>query len=559
MLGPERRRQDVDGRDARGLPPPGRRARCGCSGSTRRPTTPRSPAASASCSSAAASTRCSGRAGCSTSSPATTPTRCPTERAARPGRPARRGHHALAPPLGRRAAAALAGPGPDRPARGGLPRRADGRRRPRGPRRHPRRRGRAEGARASASLLTTHELGEAERMADRIVILSAGRVVLEGTPHELTADRPAAAPPASSPSARRPASTSIALAAAVGPGTTVTETAPGRYRVEATGRPAPAVTAAVATFLAERGAALTDLVVGRDARGRLLRRGRRGRGRASSGEQARAGRAAPLSRRRAAVAAGSPASTTAGALRPLTAQTGAEIYMTLRRGETLLLTLGIPVVFLLFFSKVSVVSTPTATPANFFVPGHPGAGRHVDRHGLPRHRHRLRARLRRAQAPRRHPARPPAPPRRQDRHRSSPSSCCRLPCSSRSGSRLGWNPGGDAAVAVRRRRRRHPPRLGRLRRHRPPHGRHAAGRGQPGRGQRPLPGPPAPRRHDRPDRASSRAAWPPSPSCCRPRRSRPRCTPPSAAAPPVPAESWVVLAVWAVAAPVAAALTFRWE
>jgi ABC-2 type transport system permease protein len=56
-------------------------------------------------------------------------------------------------------------------------------------------------------------------------------------------------------------------------------------------------------------------------------------------------------------------------LRPLSAQTGAEIYMTLRRGETLLLTLGIPVVFLLFFSKVSVVSTPTATPADFFVPG----------------------------------------------------------------------------------------------------------------------------------------------------------------------------------------------
>jgi ABC-2 type transport system permease protein len=56
-------------------------------------------------------------------------------------------------------------------------------------------------------------------------------------------------------------------------------------------------------------------------------------------------------------------------LRPLVTQTGAEIYMTLRRGETLLLTLGIPVVFLLFFSKVDVVSTPTATPVNFFVPG----------------------------------------------------------------------------------------------------------------------------------------------------------------------------------------------
>ena len=55
--------------------------------------------------------------------------------------------------------------------------------------------------------------------------------------------------------------------------------------------------------------------------------------------------------------------------RPLAAQTGTEIYMTLRRGETLLLTLGIPVVFLLFFSEVSVVSTPTVAPVDFFVPG----------------------------------------------------------------------------------------------------------------------------------------------------------------------------------------------
>jgi ABC-2 type transport system permease protein len=56
-------------------------------------------------------------------------------------------------------------------------------------------------------------------------------------------------------------------------------------------------------------------------------------------------------------------------MRPLAAQTGAELYMTLRRGETLLLTIGIPVVFLLFFSKVNVVSTPGATSADFFVPG----------------------------------------------------------------------------------------------------------------------------------------------------------------------------------------------
>jgi ABC-2 type transport system permease protein len=69
------------------------------------------------------------------------------------------------------------------------------------------------------------------------------------------------------------------------------------------------------------------------------------------------------------VAPAAPAGPSPFGLRPLAAQTSAEIYMTLRRGETLLLTLGIPVVFLLFFAKVNVVSTPTTTPANFFVPG----------------------------------------------------------------------------------------------------------------------------------------------------------------------------------------------
>jgi ABC-2 type transport system permease protein len=51
------------------------------------------------------------------------------------------------------------------------------------------------------------------------------------------------------------------------------------------------------------------------------------------------------------------------------AQTKAEVGMTLRRGETLLLTVGIPVLFLLFFSTVHVVSTPGQKGVNFFVPG----------------------------------------------------------------------------------------------------------------------------------------------------------------------------------------------
>jgi ABC-2 type transport system permease protein len=52
-------------------------------------------------------------------------------------------------------------------------------------------------------------------------------------------------------------------------------------------------------------------------------------------------------------------------MRALLAQTRAEVYMTLRRGETLLLTVGIPVLFLIFFSTVDVVSTPTAKSVDF--------------------------------------------------------------------------------------------------------------------------------------------------------------------------------------------------
>jgi ABC-2 type transport system permease protein len=53
----------------------------------------------------------------------------------------------------------------------------------------------------------------------------------------------------------------------------------------------------------------------------------------------------------------------------LLAQIRAEVFMTLRRGETLLLTVGIPVVFLLFFSTVHVVATPGQKAVDFFVPG----------------------------------------------------------------------------------------------------------------------------------------------------------------------------------------------
>lgn len=51
------------------------------------------------------------------------------------------------------------------------------------------------------------------------------------------------------------------------------------------------------------------------------------------------------------------------------AQTAAEVRMTLRRGESLLLTLGIPVLLLVFFSLVDVLPTATAAPVDFLAPG----------------------------------------------------------------------------------------------------------------------------------------------------------------------------------------------
>ena len=54
---------------------------------------------------------------------------------------------------------------------------------------------------------------------------------------------------------------------------------------------------------------------------------------------------------------------------PLVAQTRAEMVMTLRRGESLLLTLGIPIALLVFFSLVDVLPTTTAKPVAFLAPG----------------------------------------------------------------------------------------------------------------------------------------------------------------------------------------------
>lgn len=54
---------------------------------------------------------------------------------------------------------------------------------------------------------------------------------------------------------------------------------------------------------------------------------------------------------------------------PLRAQIRAELQLVSRNGEQLLLTLGIPVLLLTFFSLVDVLPTDTDKPAQFLLPG----------------------------------------------------------------------------------------------------------------------------------------------------------------------------------------------
>jgi len=56
-------------------------------------------------------------------------------------------------------------------------------------------------------------------------------------------------------------------------------------------------------------------------------------------------------------------------VKALLAQTRVELSLTLRRGESVLLSLGIPVLLLVFFSVVDVLPTGTKDPIDFLAPG----------------------------------------------------------------------------------------------------------------------------------------------------------------------------------------------
>src|SRR5947209_5030545 len=104
-------------------------------------------------------------------------------------------------------------------------------------------------------LLTTHDLEDAERLADRVLIIDHGRLVAGGTPAELMTA-------SAGDEIRFGAPSGLDVAALGGRvGAAVEEVTPGEYRVAAAAT--PATVAALTAWLAEQDLPLADLRAGR--------------------------------------------------------------------------------------------------------------------------------------------------------------------------------------------------------------------------------------------------------------------------------------------------------
>ena len=200
-------------------------------------------------------------------------------------------------------------------------------------------------------ILTTHELAEAERLADQVVIIDHGRGAGRGLAGRAGLGHRRRLRPVLHRAGHRHRAPSAARRIG-GPGAAVDR---GAARVvparPPAGAAAPAVVAALAGWLAERDLSLGDLRTGQSLEEAYLAiTGARG---AATRRRDRPGRGRRVRRRRrpGPRAGAGPGRAGDRPMRPLGRPAPGRADHVFTNGETLFLTLGIPVVFLLFFSR----------------------------------------------------------------------------------------------------------------------------------------------------------------------------------------------------------------